>query len=313
VLTIHDVRRQGRFPAGAAPELEAALPEQARQAGGICLLRAGLYGASAVTTVSPSYAESLREPDVSGPLAETFAELSDSVIGIVGGVDYAVYNPATDPALESRYDAEDPSNKGRTKAAILRHLGLELELERPLLVFAGELDRERGADLLLSALPELVNADVALAVVGKGEPELEESFAGIAGDYQGDVAFLEAFDDVLLRRLSAGADFVLLPSRYAPCGTRQLVAQRYGALPIARAVGGLIDTIVDADAALETGTGFLFDSDSTSDFVGVVERALAAYASPAWPKLRRRAMRLDLSWDRAARRYAQVYRQAAAG
>jgi starch synthase len=127
------------------------------------------------------------------------------------------------------------------------------------------------------------------------------------------VGFLEATDDALLRRLCAAADFVLIPARYEPCGTRQLVAQRYGALPIARATSGLVDTIVDTDAALETGTGFLFDEDSPAALLGAVERALAAFSSPSWPKLRRRVMRLDLSWDRPARRYVQMYREAASG
>jgi starch synthase len=313
VLTIHDVQRQGRFPSGLLPELEAALPEEAKSRQGICLLRAGVLSVSAVASVSPTYAESFTNPEVTGELAEVFSSLGEPVIGITGGIDYAIFNPATDPALESRYDAEDPSNKGRTKASVLRHLGLELELERPLAVFAGPLDRRRGADLVLAALPELVGADVALAVAGRGDPELEESFSAISGDFQGDVAFVEALDDALLRRLSAAADFVLVPSRYEPCGTRQLIAQRYGALPIAYAQGGLVDTIVDADATLETGTGFLFDNDTPEELVGAVERAVAAYLSPGWPRLRRRAMRLDLSWDRAARRYAQVYRQATAG
>jgi starch synthase len=313
IFTVHDVQRQGRFPSGLLPELDSALPADAKDQQGICLLRAGVLTASAVTSVSPSYAESFTRADVAGALAEVFANLSEPVIGIAGGVDYAIFNPATDPALESRYDAEDPSNKGRTKAAVLRHFGLELELERPLAVFAGPLDRRRGADLILAALPELAGADIALAVAGRGDPELEESFSAVSGDFQGDVAFVETLDDALLRRLSGAADFVLVPSRYEPCGMRQLIAQRYGALPIACAQGGLIDTIVDADAALETGTGFLFDSDSTDELVGAVERAVAAYLSPGWPRLRRRAMRLDLSWDRAARRYAQVYRQATSG
>lgn len=313
VLTIHDVQRRGSFPGGLLHELDAALPAEAKDAQGLCLLRAGVLLASSVTSVSPSYADSFTSPEVSGSLAEDFASLSDPAIGITYGVDYAVFNPATDPALESRYDAEDPSNKGRTKAAILRQFGLELELERPLAVFAGPLDQRRGADLVLAALPELVGADVALAIAGRGEPELEESFSAISGDYQGDVAFTETLDDALLRRLSAAADFVLVPSRYEPCGARQLIAQRYGALPIACAQGGLIDTIVDADAALETGTGFLFDHPSADELVGAVERAVAAYVSPAWPRIRRRAMRLDLSWDRPARRYVQIYRQVLSG
>ena len=161
---------------------------------------------------------------------------------------------------------------------------------------------------MLAALPELAHQDIAVAVAGRGDPELEEAFAKERNERQGDVAFAESPDEVFLRRLSAAADFVLVPSRYEPCGTRQLVAQRYGALPVARATGGLSDTIVDVDAELETGTGFLFDGEDVGELVGAVERAISAYVSPAWPRLRRRVMRLDLSWDRPARRYAQIYR-----
>ena len=304
ILTIHDVRRQGRFDA----PLPQGAPEVAREDGRVCLLRAGVAQARAVVTVSPNYADSLNTPEGSGPLAEVFAARETPATGVVPGIDYAVYNPATDPALDSRYNAEDPSNKGRTKAAVLRHLGLELEVERPLVVYAGELDEEHGADLVLAALPELAHQDIAVAVAGRGDPELEEAFAKERNERQGDVAFAESPDEVFLRRLSAAADFVLVPSRYEPCGTRQLVAQRYGALPVARATGGLSDTIVDVDAELETGTGFLFDGEDVGELVGAVERAISAYVSPAWPRLRRRVMRLDLSWDRPARRYAQIYR-----
>ncbi len=309
ILTVHDVRRQGRFDA----PLPQGAPEAAREDGRVCLLRAGVSMARAVVTVSPSYAESLPLVETSGRLAEVFAACSTPAAGVVPGIDYAVFNPATDPALDSRYNAEDPSNKGRTKAAVLRHLGLELEVERPLLVYAGELDEEHGADLVLGALPELSRQDVAVAVAGQGDPELEEAFGRERSERQGDVAFAESPDEVLLRRLCAAADFVLVPSRYEPCGTRQLVAQRYGALPIARAVGGLSDTVVDVDAELETGTGFLFDGADVGELVGAVERAISAYVSPAWPRLRRRVMRLDLSWDRPARRYVQIYRDAISG
>jgi starch synthase len=306
VLTVHDVRRQGRFEAA----LPAGGPPQAEEGRGVCLLRAGVALAREVVTVSPTYAATFSDDEAAGPLAEVFAARSAPATGVALGIDYALYNPATDPALDSRYNAEDPSNKGRTKAAVLRQLGLELEVERPLVVYSGDLDEEHGADLVLAALPELSRQDVAVAIAGRGDPELEQAFARERNERQGDVAFAESPDEVFLRRLNAAADFVLVPSRYEPCGTRQLVAQRYGALPIARAVGGLIDTVVDVDPELETGTGFLFDSDDPAELVGAVERAISAYVSPSWPRLRRRVMRLDLSWDRPARRYVQIYREA---
>jgi starch synthase len=235
------------------------------------------------------------------------AKLDKPVIGITNGVDYAVHNPATDPVLVSRFDAEDPSNKGRSKTASLRELELDFELDRPLLVAFGELTAEKGFDLVVQSLPQLMKLDISLIVVGRGDPALEKKLEAARQRHRERLAWVAAPDAAAVRRLHAAADLVLTPSRHEPCGLVQLVAQRYGAVPIARATGGVVDTVVDCDAALETGTGFLFDDDE--GFSGALGRALAAYRNTKWPKLVRRVMRRDLGWDRPARRYLQIYRQ----
>ncbi|HTQ02656.1 MAG TPA: glycogen/starch synthase [Polyangiaceae bacterium] len=275
------------------------------------LLEVGLAHARAVVSPAPSYAARFGDEAVSGALAGAFARLPEPVIGIASGVDYATYNPATDPSLEARYDAEEASAKARTKGVVLRELRLELDILRPLLVCAGPLDRAHGADVLLEALPELARLPAALVVGGVGARGLLPEFQAAAAERPHQLACVAVKDDAALRRLYAAADLALVLPREAPCETAQLVAQRYGALPVAHAVDTVLDTVVDCDAALETGTGFLFDGLDRASLVGAVERGLAAHANEAgWTRLRRRVMRLDLGWDRPARRYAQIYRRA---
>jgi starch synthase len=311
VLTIHDAARQCVFSAnearahGVSDELLS--DESLREDGRLNMLRSGVLSADVLTTVSPAYARELSSPERAGSIASVIAKLDKPVIGITNGVDYAVYNPATDPVLVSRFDAEDPSNKGRSKTASLRELELDFELDRPLLVAFGELTAEKGFDLVVQGLPQLMKLDISLIVVGRGDPALEKKLEAARQRHRERLGWVAVPDATAVRRLHAAADLVLTPSRHEPCGLVQLVAQRYGAVPIARATGGVVDTVVDCDAALETGTGFLFDDDEA--FAGALGRALAAYRNTKWPKLVRRVMRRDLGWDRPARRYLQIYRQ----
>ncbi len=311
LLTIHDVSRGCRFapkPGLLSPEL--ANDEALRIDGEVSLLRAGIAYANAVTTVSPTYAQSLEADPV-------FLGTGKTVVGVTNGIDYAVYNPATDPALPHHYDAEDTAQKALCKTAILRSLEIDLELERPLLVLVGdalrdtqrgELGQSRGADLVIAALTALLRQELSLIIAGPKDPQSEKKLNQALGRHRDRLAFVENPDPALTRRLYAAADISLIPARTEPCGTRQMIAMRYGALPVAHATGGLVDTIVDIDASLATGTGVLFDEDSADALTGAVGRALAAYASPRWAAVRRRIMRQDLGWDRPARRYLQIYR-----
>jgi starch synthase len=296
----------GQHLGAAAPPLVLSVYDARRSP-----LKAGLASARCVVSPSPSYGATLTEPAVSGALASAFSALPEPVVGIASGLDYAMHNPATDPVLEARYDAEHASAKARTKGVVLRELRLELDILRPLILFAAPLDSAHGADTLMAALPELLRLPAAIAVAGVGPGGLFAEFQSLAADRPDQLACVAAKDDAAVRRLYAAADLALVLPRDAPCETAQLVAQRYGALPVAYAAGTVVDTVVDCDAALETGTGFLFDGLEREALIGAVERALAANAAEEpWLRLRRRVMRLDLSWDRPARRYAQVYRRA---
>ncbi len=313
ILTVHDVARQASLPLkdfdalGIAKELNS--DDGARLAGKLNLLKLGVERADAITTVSPSYAEGFTTEDACGALAEVFARLDKPVLGILNGVDYGVANPATDPSLPHRYDAEDAGNKGRVKTAILRELELELDLERPLVVAFGPATKEHGFDLVAGALSSLLKQDLSLVVTGDGPTSVTRRFEAAEDKHRERFRWIRELPIGRERRLCAAADIVVTATRHVPCGTTQLLAQRYGAVSVVLATGGILDSVVDVDAKLTTGTGVLFDDPVSDALLAAVERALAAYRLAGWQDLRRRIMRLDLSWDRPARRYLQLYRQ----
>ncbi|HKQ68307.1 MAG TPA: glycogen synthase GlgA [Polyangiaceae bacterium] len=312
VLTVHNLAHQGIFPRELMPALglrdELFAPDKLEFYGKINFLKGGLVFADKITTVSATYAREIQTEERGHGLEGVLATRTADLYGITNGIDYATWNPATDAAIVARYDAEDPSNKERCKTAILRELDLPLAHRGPLVLHVGRMVVQKGTDLCVSVLPKLVFAGATLVLVGDGDAALIERATQATLEFPEQARFLKAAPEATVHRLFAGADIVLVPSRFEPCGLVQLYGQRYGALPVAHATGGLRDTIVDADAALETGTGFLFDQPDETHLLGAAQRAIAAHASPRWPSLRRRAMRLDLGWDRPARRYDQIYR-----
>lgn len=313
VLTIHDGARRGIVSAADLAEfgLDASAPSYL-EAHGTSLLAGGVSAAHAVTTVSPTYGTDLLDVNRFGALARALVDRPEPLAGILGGLDYALFNPATDSALRSRYDAEDPSNKGTNKVELQRAHGLEIDPDRPLVGAVLEGGRDSGADVLEAALPSIVKNDLSFVAVVRGDQEAAERLAAVVKDERDRFAVVVSTDDAVARRLCAGADLLLLPARYDESAVWARAAQRYGALPVAQAAGAHVDAIVDSDAALETGTGFLYDEPSKEELLGALARGLAACASPRLRALRRRVMRLDLGWDRPARRYVQVYRQAIA-
>ncbi|MBL8744233.1 MAG: glycogen synthase, partial [Myxococcales bacterium] len=326
VLTIHNLAHQGFLQGDAGRAALAAFglgsdhftPARLEFYGGVSLLKGGILAADAVTTVSPTYAREILGPErgerLDGVLRARFGtgegtKPGDSLLGILNGIDYATWNPATDASLPARFDADDPSNKARVKSTVLAGLGLSIDPERPLFVSIGRQVHQKGADLLASALPRLLRQDLTIVVAGEGDASIGEHLAAAAARDPERVKVLGRVTEQVAHGLYGAADFVLLPSRFEPCGLVQVQAQRYGALPIATRTGGFIDTIVDLDVDLETGTGFLIDAATEDALVGGVGRALAAFTHPRFSSLRKRVMRLDLSWERPARRYMQLYRQ----
>lgn len=312
VLTVHDISNQGSFP---RTELDAlGLPPDAEVGpfvfdDRVNVLAAGLEAAAAVTTVSVSYAEQIRTPELAGPISSVIAAMGERLVGIGSGIDYAVYNPATDSAIKSRYDAEDSSNKGRCKTATLRQFDLELDPPRALGVVLGELDQDE-IDTLAGAFDTLARSDLELVVAVRPRRASLARLEGMLREVPERFVLVSAPSDADLHALVAAADLAILPARNAPAGIDAQIAQRYGALPVAHASGGTRDVVIDCDAEYETGTGFLFGELTSEELLGAVGRGLAAYSSGSWQRLVRRVMRRDLSWDRPARRYLQVYRQA---
>lgn len=285
VLTVHNGEHQGRLPGGGS------------------LLENGLRAADAVTTVSPTYARELCTEPAGYGLSERY--VAAKLHGIQNGIDYAVWNPATDINIASRYDAEDSSLKTRCTTELQRELGLEVDPAAPVVAFVGRLTPQKGVAQVLAALPGLLRATSAsFVIVGRGE--LAAEVREVCSKFPERVRFLEDAAEAMVHRVFAGAQVTLVPSVFEPCGLVQMYAQRYGAIPVARAVGGLVDTVIDTDAALETGTGVLFEANS--DFEGAVLRAVSMLSHPRYPALVRRMMRLDRGWDRAARQFERLYK-----
>ena len=312
VLTIHNLAHQGIVPRDAVPSLGIGWDDfhmdGAEFFGNANLLKAGLMSADALTTVSETYARDILTPEYGARLEGLLRKRSKDLVGIVNGVDSSVWNPATDGALVARYDVEDITNKARCKGALLAELGLELAPERPLAMFVGRLVSQKGVDLVAAALPKMLAANFSVVIAGEGDPAIRRKLEQTAAKTPQSVVFLPAAQEALVHRMYAGSDFVLVPSRFEPCGLVQLYAQRYGTLPIAHATGGIRDTVIDCDAGLETGTGFLFEEPTAAALVGACQRAASAFKMPHWRSLVRRVMRLDRGWERPSRRYEQIYR-----
>lgn len=313
ILTIHDAERQGILPKSEWSAL--GLPSEISAEDNFIVdhkinVLVGTVGfADATITVSTTLAQQIAREQTAIALGRALRKADVQLEVVQNGIDYAIYNPATDAALDSRYDAEDVANKGRSKTALLRDLGLDLDPERPLLVNIGSPDATAGMQVLLRALPHLMKSSLSLVVAGAGDVTLEKKFEEASARYAESLRYLKQPTDPTMRRLLAAADFSLIIRAHEVGGESVLKAQRYGTVPIAYMTCGAADRIVDCDAQLETGTGFLFEALTPSEIVAAVQRGLAAFVTAPWPNLRRRIMRLDASWDRPARRYLQVYRR----
>jgi starch synthase len=316
VMTIHNLAYQGIYPAAVLPALE--LPSSSFHPGGlefygqVNFLKAGIAYADRITTVSPTYAAEIQRPEAGWGLDGLLAHRARDLSGILNGVDYAVWNPATSPHLDLHYDARRLSGRKINKNLLQRAMGLAEAPEAPLFAVISRLAGQKGLDLVLENIAYLVQLDAQLLVLGTGDPELEAGFQAASEAHPGRVAFVAGFDEGLAHRILAGADVVLVPSRQEPCGLTQLYALRYGALPLVRRTGGLADTVVDANAHSmmdSTATGFVF-TEPTSWILGeTIGRACQLYRRDpkAWTRIQRHAMAQDFGWAASAREYLELY------
>ncbi len=307
VLSLHDLGHDLRLSSGehAKLQLPAALHDALANES---VLGAAVRAADLVVTNAPTTARTWAS-DRSHALGTLFAEKADSFLGIVNGVDASIWNPITDSQLTARFDPVDLSGKARCKATLQYELGLSVNAQTPVIVALGALSPERGGDLIAETAARVMRNDAQLVVLG-ADHEQAKQLQPLATDMPERIALRATATDKERHVALAGSDFLLLPARQPVLVDAALCALRYGTLPIVTAVGPLADMIVDADAKLETGNGFLVPTTEAADVLATIQRALAAYSLPeAFDALRRRVMRTDVSWERAARRYEYAYRQ----
>jgi starch synthase len=315
VFTIHNLAYQGLFPRATfdALRLDPRLWtfEALEFHGQLSFIKGGLAFADRLTTVSPSYAREIQTPESGLGLDGLLRWRRDVLTGILNGIDTDEWNPARDPHLVSRYRAGRPEGKRANKTALQQELGLPAG-ESPLLGLVGRLVPQKGIDLVLAILPALATRGVQLALLGSGDREYEEAWRRAAKQHAGWLAVRVGYDEGLAHRIEAGADLFLMPSRFEPCGLNQMYSLRYGTVPVVHRVGGLADTVVDADAPGKTGeaNGFVFDPATPAALLAAIDRALACYRQPArWSALQRAGLRQDHGWPTRAGAYAELYRE----
>lgn len=321
VATVHNIAFQGRYDASIFPLL--GLPDAAwaidgvEYHGGVGFLKAGLEAADAITTVSPTYADEIREPRFGMGLEGLIAAKGASVHGIVNGIDPAVWNPETDPALPARYSARTVASK---RAANKRAVENAFELDAdpgPLFCVVSRLTWQKGMDVLAWSIDALVQMGGRLALLGSGDQALETAFLEAAYRFPGRVGVRIGYDETLSHLLQGGADAILIPSRFEPCGLTQLYGLAYGCVPVVARTGGLADTIVDAnEAAISAGvaTGIQFAEVSHEQLVRALARTVRLHARPElWTRMQKNGMRQDFSWTTSGGRYAALFKNLTEG
>lgn len=312
VQTIHNLAYQGRFDNAAREALD--LPDRALTMAGLefygqlNFLKGGLMYADAITTVSPTYAKEIQHEETGCGLDGVLRHRHDALTGIVNGIDTALWDPEHDSQLIARFSLAHPEARKANREALIKEFGLSSGTG-PVIGMVGRLVEQKGASLLLESLEALVRMEVRLAILGSGDPHLEQDFVQAARKYPGYVGLVIGFDGALSRRIYAGCDLFLMPSRFEPCGLSQLIAMRYGAPPIVHRVGGLADTVHPYHPPhARDATGFAFNRFSTDALLACVGQALSAFGkAKVFERIRKNGMARDSSWAQSAAAYEEVY------
>ncbi|WP_217481847.1 glycogen synthase GlgA [Burkholderia lata] len=317
VFTIHNLAYQGVFPAHLFPDTELSPSffdiEGVEFHGQYSFLKAGLYYADKITTVSPTYANEIQHAEQGCGLEGLLRHRAGDLRGILNGVDETIWSPASDTHLDAHYDETSLRGKVECKRALQKATGLALREDALLFGVVSRLAEQKGLHLLLDALPEIVTRGGQFLLLGSGDAELEQAFVRMADAHPSAVAVMIGYDEHMSHRIMAGSDVVMVPSRFEPCGLTQMFGLRYGALPLVRRVGGLADTVVDCsleNLADGSATGFVFDAFDNVALGAAVRRAFALYARREdWLLVQQRAMRMRFDWHHAAVAITDVYRQ----
>lgn len=316
VFTIHNLAYQGLFSEDQFPKL--GLPWSLFSIDGlefydrVNLLKGGLVFARALTTVSPSYAREIQSPGAGEGLDGVLRARSGDLVGILNGIDTEAWNPASDRAIPSPFDWKRLKGKARDKEALQKEVGLPVSADAFLVGMVTRLASQKGVDLVVEALPRLNQMGVQLVILGSGDRTIEEALK--AAGASSSVRVRLVFDNALAHRIYAGSDAFLMPSRYEPCGLGQMIAMRYGTVPIVRATGGLADTVFEASTGDPKGNGFCFQPLESRAVTEAVGRALERYRNRSdWRKLQQRGMSADFSWTRSAQEYLKLYEKLVQG
>ena len=316
IITVHNLAFQGIFPPETLPWL--GLPPDSfamnglEYYGNISFLKAGLFYADRITTVSPTYAEEIQHEPLGMGMQGLLATRQSDLVGILNGIDEQAWNPATDPRIDSHYDADHLDGKRRNKFALQKRMGLNADLDAPLLGIVSRLTHQKGIDIVIDVIPQLMALGCQLAVLGNGDAANTQALSAYALQYPGKLAVHIGYDEVLSHLITAGIDLFLMPSRFEPCGLNQMYSQRYGTPPIVSATGGLVDSVTDysdENLANATASGIVFHDMSAEGLLTAIDRGLTAYRDKAlWRKLQRAGMLRDFSWKASALRYIELYR-----
>lgn len=315
LMALHNLAFQGNFPPDEVEKL--GLPPESFSMHGVeyygklSFLKAGIYYADQITTVSPTYAREIQSEPLGFGLQGLLAERSNHVSGIVNGIDTAVWNPATDPYIARRYSSRNLTAKKINKLALQREMGLEENAAIPLFAGISRLSYQKGYDLLLEIAPMLAALPAQLVLLGSGDKALEKQLAALAQTHPARIAVHIGYDEALSHRINAGADCFLMPSRFEPCGLNQMYSQYYGTPPIVHATGGLIDTVVDLNdetLADKSASGFHFHEMTPESLMNAVRRTVGAYYDTRlWKTLQRNGMNRNFSWQASAMDYLSIY------
>ena len=315
VMTVHNLAFQGVFPSQMVAELglpaECFQPDGVEFYGSLSFMKAGLYYADHITTVSPSYANEIQTDALGFGLQGLLAYRREVLTGILNGIDTTEWNPATDPNLAHPYDVTDINGKSANKRELQKRMGLHIDPDLPLFGLVSRFTPQKGVDLVLEIAPQLIALPAQLVLLGSGDVEMQRMALELAHHYSGQISAYVGFDEALSHLIEAGADIFLMPSRFEPCGLSQMYSQRYGTPPVVHATGGLIDTVLDCNAAsLEQGlaSGFVFHSMDTSSLLATARRAAMAYHDKkTWQALQHNCMVKNFGWNQSATAYHDIY------
>lgn len=316
VLGIHNMAFQGNFPAEWVARL--GLPPEGfniygfEYHGQLSFLKAGMYYADSITTVSPTYAREIQTAEYGFGLQGLMATRSKDIHGILNGIDTKEWNPSADPHLSQAYDSNSLEKKNEIKLKLQQQLGLTQDKDIPLLGVVSRLTSQKGLDLFLDCATPLLKQGCQIAVLGGGDPLLEQGFLQLALHHPHQVSVTIGYNEPLSHQIMAGADIFIMPSRFEPCGLNQMYGLRYGTPPVVRRTGGLADSVHDtnpASLADASANGFVFDLADSNELLAAIQRALASYHDkPQWRQIQKNGMACDLSWDHSAQDYLNIYR-----